>query len=108
MQYIKIADTEHGELGHNGWTWVLNNPYDADDKEHPAYYEETGVLTVSRYRGRRDYQVNFRPIACSRGGLSRSDDLWIPVTDEQAAVGIANRRAYNAARGNPVYKVITD
>jgi len=109
MTYIKIADTEHGELGHNGWTWVLDNPYPAGTldhpTDHPAYYEETGVLTV-RDGGDIDELVDprihfrrFHPAVrggLSRGGRRREHDIYIPITPEQARLGMANRKAFDA------------
>jgi hypothetical protein len=115
MTYVKIADTAHGELGHNGWTWVLNHPYSAEDRDHPAYYEETGVLTVAPSIGHTDEllapQVEFRRIfaTASRGGIVRNAEIHIPITIEQAHAGKANRAAYDAIH-RPVggYKVIVD
>ncbi len=110
MAYVKIADTAHGELGHNGWTWVLNHPYGTEDRDHPAYYEETGVLTVAPGGDLREPQVNFPKIyGASRGGVVRADEINIPVTADQARVGQANRATYDASH-KPVggYKVIVD
>jgi hypothetical protein len=116
MAYIKIADTEHGELGHNGWTWVLNNPYPADDHGHPAFYEETGVLTVAptldprETRDLIDPEVRFSKIfRTTRGGLVPREEIYIPVTVEQARLGQDNRDAYDAVH-RPVggYRIIVD
>jgi hypothetical protein len=117
MTYLKISDTAHGELGHNGWTWVLNHPYGCEDTEHPAYYEETGLLTVAPtcdldrdINELRDPQVLFPKIySTSRGGLAPREEIYIPVTVEQARAGKANRDAYDAIH-KPAggYRVIVD
>lgn len=112
--YIKIADTEHGELGHNGWTYVLNNPYSTDDKGHPAYYEETGGLTVALGRTLADDDcdpiINFREIyMTSRGGVAPRAEINIPITVELARAATANRAAYDDVhRPAGGYKIITD
>ena len=116
MTYLQITDTAHGELGHNGWTWVLNHPYSAEDRDHPAYYEETGVLTVApscaptELGELREPQVQFSKIyRTSRGGIAPRDEIYIPVTVDQARMGQANRVAYDAIH-RPVggHKVIVD
>ena len=97
MGYLKIADTLHGELGHNGWTWVLNNPFPHGDTDHPAYYEETG-----RVHEKRDgFYVEFRQTfgLVTRGGLVRERDIFVPVTPEQVEAGFANREAWEAETG---------
>lgn len=116
MAYLKIADTEFGELGHNGWTWVLNHPFSWEDRDHPAYYEETGVLTVAPNYALhavdelRAPRVLFAKIyGVSRGGLTRDHEILIPVTLEQVHIAHANRDAHDAIHMPPGgYKVIVD
>lgn len=109
MTYLKITDTPHGELGHNGWTWVIDHPYPADGQDHPAYYEDTGVVTVDPATG-RDPQVQFRKnVSPSRSGRNRAADLYILVSNDQYAAARANRHAYDAIH-MPIggWRAITD
>lgn len=108
MAYIKLADTAFGELGHNGWTYVLSNPYPVEDTSHAAYYEETGVLTVDA--AGRDYAVSFRELlSTSRGGIAPRPSMLLPISNEMAAAARANRAAHDAAH-MPVggWRSITD
>ena len=110
IQYIKIADTEHGELGHNGRAWVLDHPYAQEDK--PAFYEEFGVVTVAP-AGPREPQVQFQATCSpylkkqgSRGGVMRWKEINIPITEEQERAGRANFEAYIAVY--PIGRAIVD
>ena len=113
-KYIKIADTVHGELGHNGRSWVLNHPYCWDDRDHPAYYEETGIVTVSCGKGLDedgcDPQVKFSEIyGVSRGGIEPRPEIFIPISVEQAKIADANRDAFDAIHKPPGgWVIITD
>jgi hypothetical protein len=106
MAYIKIADTEHGELGHNGWTWVLNHPYAQEDLDHQTYYEDAGILILAESQNEVEFRRHY---GRSRSGLVRNTDIIIQITEEQAAAGKANRDAYDAIH-KPAsgYRVITD
>jgi hypothetical protein len=109
MAYLKIRETAHGELGHNGWTWVLDHPVEAGEKAangHPAYYEETGLLVKTGDQ----YHVEFcRTFGPSRSGLVRDTEIRVPLSADEADAGMANRAAYDAVhRPAGGYVVVTD
>ena len=114
MAYIKLTDSEHGEIGHNGWTYVLDNPFDADDRAHPAYYEEAGILSVRHGTTVEDDDCNprvvFRPmLGTTRGGVAPRPEIVVSLTVAQARSAKANRAAYDAIHAPPGgWRVITD
>jgi hypothetical protein len=96
MTYIKSADSRHGEIGHDGWGWVVDHPHDHDDRA-PAFGHRAVLCrgVDGKYRVELDY-------ADHRGEM-------IDVTVEAVGAAEANRAAYDVKHGitYPI-KVIVD